>query len=399
MSDNIENMSPPVLAYLKRIGQKALLKVEEEKALFEQLQIQKKLLEDILSRLQNSNQLNPEQQEQLKQIFRFKQHRAKDGQMKISPTNLGKLQDQISDWQRDAIIKDESFSDPGSKNKAIKLNSNSSENQEPRNKLSPTEEFEAIFNPLKAVIQRIQDIQQHLVEANLLLVASIAKKFTFPDSPLSFFDLMQEGSIGLMKAIYKFRLEKGHRFSTYATWWIRQAIRRALDEQGPMIRLPAYIVEIRRRVEKTFTDLTKRLEREPNMNELAEAVNINKSTLYNILQTHTDLLYLDSPIEAKSDNQAIIADLIKDETIVAPEEEILSQARREAIEKLLSTLTSKQVRVIKLRYGLFDGKVHTLTQIGRILKITRERVRQIEAEALNKLRHPTRQRYLDEIID
>jgi RNA polymerase primary sigma factor len=262
----------------------------------------------------------------------------------------------------------------------------------------PQEEFDVILTELQLVIQYIQDLQKRLVEANLLLVASIAKQFTLIESPLSFLDLMQEGSIGLMKAIHKFRLEKGGRFSTYATWWISQAIRRALDEQSQLIRLPGYIIEKRRRAEKVSLDLTKRLGREPRMSELAEAVNIAESKLDTILQAPKALLSLDSPLE-ESDDRTKIADLIRDNMTMSPEEEILFQARREVMEKLLATLPPQQASVIRLRYGLFDGKAHTLAQIGGKLKITRERVRQIEVEALAKLRHPTRRRYWEELFE
>jgi len=416
-----------MLTYLKRIGQAPLLKLEEEKVLFEELQIQKNLLVKILSQLQNSNRLDSEQQEQLKQVFRprFKQRRAKDGQMKISLANLGKLQDLIDDWNGNAVIQDGYFAGLRSKARVInsfcaheydgtgiinsrntessnlhtkqKLNSNYGENQEHRNKLSPTEEFEEILTELQSLVQGIQDIQQRLVEANLLLVASIAKKFTLSEFPLSFLDLVQEGSIGLMKAIHKFQLEKGNRFSTYATWWISQAIRRALDE-SQLIRIPVYIIEMHRRVVKASIDLTKRLGREPNMSELAEAVNITQSRLRSILHAPRYLLSLDSPLE-EADDKTTLADVIKDKMTISPEEKILSLARREVMEKILSTLTPQQARVIKLRYGLFDGESHTLDQIGKKLNITRERVRQIEAEALNKLRHPTRQHYWKELLE
>jgi len=427
MSDNTPNISPSMLTYLKRIGQAPLLKPKEEKALFGELQIQKNLLVKSLSQLQNSNLLDSEQQEQLKQVFRprFKQRRSKDGQIKISPENLGRLQDLIVDWKGDTIIQDGYFPELGSKAKVInsfctpeydrtgvinsrntessnlhtkrKLNSNYGENQEHRNRLSQTEEFEGILTELQTVIQGIQGIQGRLVEANLLLVASIAKKFTLSEFPLSFSDLMQEGSIGLMRAIHKFRLEKGYRFSTYAIWWIGQAIRRALDE-SQLIRIPVYIIEMHRRVVKASIDLTKRLGREPNMSELAEAVNITKSKLHSILHAPRYLLSLDSPLE-EADDKTTIADLIKDKMTISPEEKILSLARREVMENLLSTLTPQQARVIKLRYGLFDGESHTLDRIGKKLNITRERVRQIEAEALNKLRHPTRQHYWEELFE
>jgi len=367
-----------VAAYLKRISKVPLLKPKEEKELFEELQIQKTLLRKIVFQFQDSNLVNPAQKERLKQLFCLKQWSA-NSHIKISPEILGKLQDLIDDWKTDIALE--------------VLNE-----QYNRSEVSQREEFEAVLAELQLVLERTQDIQQHLVEANLLLVASIAKQFTFRDCPLSFLDLVQEGNIGLMTAVHKFRLEKGYRFSTYATWWISQAMRRALEEQGQLIRLPSYIIEARRRANHASIDLTKLLGREPKMDELADAINIAKSKLSNILQVSKDLLSLDSPIEG-SDSKATVADLIRDDTAISPEEEISSQARREIMEKLLSTLSPQQARVIKLRYGLFDDNDHTLAQIGEKLKITRERVRQIELEALNKLRHPTRLHYWRELLD
>jgi len=395
ISHNSKNISPTVGYYLRRVGQVPLLKPEEEKALFEKLQTEKTLLENILSQLLNSNLLDSEHQERLKQVFRFKR-RAKDSQINFSPEILGRLQDLIADWKVDAEIgvlnkQDKHSTEPKSQAKSM-------ENSESRNQFSQPEDFETILTELQSAVQRIQDIQQHLVKANLLLVASIAKQFAFREFPLSFLDLMQEGSIGLMTAIHKFQLEKGHRFSTYATWWISQAIRRALDEQSQLIRVPTYVIEIRRRAAKAFVDLTKRLGREPKMGELAEAVNVTKSRLRNILQAPRDLLSLDSPI-GESDDRTTVSDLIKDKMTISPEEEILSKARQEVLEDLLSTLSPQQANVIKLRYGLFDGIPHTLAQIGKQLKLSRERVRQIEAKALNRLRHPTRRHYWEELLE
>jgi len=378
------NISPSVEDYLKKVGQVPLLKPEQEKILFEELELQKSSLEKIISQLQNSNLLAPEHQEGLKKVFSFKRRRTKGYQVTISPETLGRLQDLIVDWKANAIR----FSDKQDSHE---------ESYEGRNRDSHSAEFEAIFTELQLVVNSIQGIQQNLVKANLLLVASIARQFAFREFPLSFLDLMQEGSIGLMTAIHKFQLEKGHRFSTYATWWISQAIRRALDEQSQLIRVPTYITEIRRRVAKASKDLATRLGREPEMSELAQEVNIKRSKLHDALRAPKDLLSLDSPVD--SDSNTTIADLVNDNMTSSPEEEIFRQAQQEVIENLLSTLSTQQAHVIRLRYGLFDGKFHTLAEIGRQLEISRERARQIESEALNKLRHPTRRCYWEELLD
>lgn len=400
-SGNSKNSSSALAAYLKRVGQVPLLKPEEEKTLFETLQIQKTSLAKILSQLQDSTLLNAEQQEQLKQVFHFKRRRqrTKDGQMKFLPESLGRLQDLIVDWKTDTTFpnkQDEYFT--AAKPKTTKTNTAGGENYQYLSTFSQSEEFAAILTELQVVVERIQDIQQQLVIANLLLVASIAKQFAFREFPLSFLDLIQEGNMGLMTAIHKFRVEKGNRFSTYATWWISQAMRRALEEQGQLIRVPSYIIEVRERAAKVSRDLTKRLGREPNMNELAESIDMTKARLCNVLQAPKDFLSLDAPI-GESDENITVADLIKDKMTISPEDEILSQARQEVIEKILSTLSPQQAQVIKLRYGLFDGEANTLAQIGRKLKISRERARQVETEALNKLRHPTRQHYWNELLE
>ena len=401
ISLNSQNIPSALDAYLKRVGQVPLLEAEEEKMLFEALQVQKTLLEKILLQLQNCNILDSEYQERLKQVFRKK--RATDNHMKLSLENLGRLQDLISDWKVDVAVglpnkQDGYFAKLKSEVKIVKRSAGYGENHQVLSKFSQAEALRSVLNELQVVIERIQDIQQQIVKANLLLVASIVKQFAFNESPLSFLDLMQEGSIGLMKAIHKFRLEKGYRFSTYATWWISQAIRRALDEHSQLIRLPIYVTEVHRRAAKASMDLMKHLGREPKMSELAEVVNIKDSRLRNLLQAPKDLLSLDSPIEG-SDDGTTVADLIKDKMTISPEEEILSKARQEALEHILSTLTPQQKSVIKLRYGLFDGECHTLAQISTQLKISRERVRQIEEEALNKLRHPTRRHYWKELLD
>jgi len=398
------NISTSVASYLKSVGQIPLLSAEEERELFEKLEIRKASLKEILSQLQDSNLLDAKQQEQLKNVFLDKRCKeGKNGQVKLSPESLARLQDLINDWKTsDTIIEEnkdftESWLEANTR-KYSKLSTSYWGNYENQSNDSRQEEFKVFLTKLQLVVEHLQHLQQQLVEANLLLVASIAKQFAFRESHLSFLDLIQEGNIGLMKAIHKFQLAKGHRFSTYATWWISQAMRRALEEQGQLIRVPSYIFEIRRRAAKASVDLTKRLGREPEISELAEAIDTPKSRLRNVLQTPKVLLSLDSPIE-ESDNKTTIADLIKDTVTISPEEEMLSRAQEEIMENLLSTLTPQQSRVIKLRYGLFDGKCHTLAEIGRRLKISRERARQVETEAIRKLRHPTRRHYWNELLD
>ena len=250
---------------------------------------------------------------------------------------------------------------------------------------------------LHDAVQIIQDAKLKIVEANLLLVASIAKQHNFNKSSLSFLDLMQEGSVGLMKAVEKFDLARGYRFSTYATWWIMQAIKRALDQQSQTIRIPCYVGETRRSIKQAQSRLARDLEREPGIKDIAEEVGMPESRVIEILQSTKGTISLDSPL-SESSPDATISDLLADDSQVTPEEELLSNSEKESLETVLDTLAGRETLVIKLRYGLTDGTEYTLAEIGRRLGISRERVRQIEDEALRKLRHHTRVQYLQELL-
>ena len=253
------------------------------------------------------------------------------------------------------------------------------------------------WKELYSAVQIIQDAKLQIVEANLLLVASIAKQHNFNRSTLSFLDLMQEGSIGLMKAVEKFDLRRGYRFSTYATWWIMQAIKRALDQQSQTIRIPCYVGETRRSIKQAQTRLARDLEREPDIKEIANAVEMTENRVIEILQSTKGTISLDSPL-SESSPDATISDLLSDDSQVTPEDELLCNSEKESLEKVLNTLAPRETLVIKLRYGLTDGTEYTLAEIGRQLGISRERVRQIEDEALRKLRHHTRVQYLKELL-
>ena len=258
--------------------------------------------------------------------------------------------------------------------------------------------LEKLWIELNRAVSHVQETKNAIVQANLLLVASIAKQHNHSKSALTFLDLMQEGSIGLMKAVEKFDLARGFRFSTYATWWIMQAIKRALDQQSQTIRIPCYVGETRRTIEATRAKLARELEREPSNEEIADRLgNIDVERLTEIVQSTRRTVSLDSPLSEASPD-ATISDLLADEDQSSPEDELLVNADKESLERVLNTLTEREKLVVQLRYGLRDGSEYTLAEIGRRLGISRERVRQIEDEALRKLRHPTRESLLKEIL-
>jgi RNA polymerase primary sigma factor len=259
----------------------------------------------------------------------------------------------------------------------------------------PHEEFNKIFQDLKAAADRAHQAKTHMAEANLRLVVSVAKKYT--NRGQSFLDLIQEGNIGLMKGVEKFEYRRGYKFSTYAIWWIRQAITRSIADQARTIRIPVHMIEIMNKLWRAQKQLTQELGREPTPEEIADEMHMPVSRINSLLKMAQQPISLHAPVG--DDGDVSVGDFIEDKSAENPSDVTSYSLLKEKLGDVLTSLTERERRILEMRFGLVDGYERTLEEIGKMYNVTRERIRQIEAKALRKLRHPTRVRHLQGFLE